>query len=227
MKGYEPKEIGTYTPTEAAHYLHVKLSTLRAWLFGQKYGGKGYFRPVIKVADTSDRLLSFNNLIEIHVLAAIRKVHEIPLPKIRRGLSFVEKKLGSTRPLLKREFLTDGLDLFVDHSGVLLNVTKSGQSEFRETVERFLERVERNPKGIPIKLFPFSRHAGVEDARTIVIDPSVAFGRPVLVGTAVPTSNVFERFAAGEPIDELAQDFKVDKSLIEEAIRCEQFKTAA
>ena len=231
MGKYQPKEIGAYTSTEAAHYLRLPISTLKAWTFGQDYKtGKGSsrsFHPVIQVADVADKLLSFNNLVEIHVLSGFRKMHEIPLPKIRKGLSYVEKKLKTDRPLLTQKFLTDGLDLFVERSGLLLNVTKEGQFAIRETVEKYLQRIERDPCGVPIKLYPFSRHAGIEDERKIVIDPNIAFGRPVLVGTGVPTANVFERFLAGEPIEELAQDFSVDKSLIEEAIRCEQVKASA
>lgn len=231
MARVRPKEIGAYTPTEAAHYLRVPLSTLRSWVFGQPYkspkGPSKFFQPVVEIADPSDRLLSFNNLVEINVLAGIRKVHEIPLPKIRKGLRFVQEKLGTSRPLLTQEFLTTGLDLFVERSDLLLNVTQEGQLTFRDTIERFLQRIERDPAGVPIRLYPFSRHAGHDDERKIVIDPSVAFGRPVLVGTAVPTSNIFERFLAGEPIGELAQDFSVDESLIEEAIRCEQVREAA
>ncbi|MBN8554092.1 MAG: DUF433 domain-containing protein [Deltaproteobacteria bacterium] len=226
------KEEGAYTPTEAAHYLRVPISTLRTWIFGQDYkassGNARRMRAVIKIADGEAKLLSFYNLVEIHVLAAFRRVHEIPLPKIRTGLEFVEKKLNTNRPLLNQNFLTDGLDIFVEKSGLLLNVTQGGQAVIRTTVEQFLKRIERDTSGIPIKLFPFSRHAGQEDTKSIVIDPRVSFGRPVLIGTSVPTVNVFERFLAGEPIEELAEDFRVEKSLIEEAIRCEQVqKTVA
>jgi uncharacterized protein (DUF433 family) len=230
MFKHRVKEIGAYSPTEAAHYLRLPISTLRAWVFGQIYTGetgRKIFKPVIQIADKEDRLLSFNNMVEIHVLSGIRKVHEIPLPKIRKGLRFVQDKLGTERPLLTQNFLTDGLDLFVAQSGVLMNVTQEGQLALRETVESFLKRIDRDPSGVPIRLYPFSRRAGQEDVKSIVIDPNVAFGRPTLVGTGVPTANIFERFYAGEPIDELAQDFNVEKSLIEEAIRCEQVKTSA
>ena len=228
MPKYSTKEIGAYTPTEAAHYLRVPISTLRAWTLGQTYKDKSrHFKPVIRIADEKERLLSFHNLVEIHVLSGIRKMYEIPLPKIRNGLKYVENELGTDRPLLNQNFKTDGLDLFVEHSGLLMNVTQEGQLTLKDTVDRYLKRIERDPKGIPIKLYPFSRHAGLDDERKIVIDPMIAFGRPVLIGTGVPTANIFERFLAGEPIEELAQDFDVDKSLIEEAIRCEQVSTSA
>lgn len=226
QKKYDPKEAAAYSVAEAAHYLRLPISTLRAWIFGQNYktttGKKRQFQPVIHIADESDRLLSFNNLVELHVLSGIRKVEQIPLPKIRNGLKYVEDQLETHRPFLNQRFMTDGLDLFVEHSGLLLNVTNDGQLSIKSIIESYLKRIERDTKGIPIRLYPFSRHAGQEDTRKVVIDPTIAFGRPILVGTAVPTANVFERFLAGEPIEELAQDFSVDKTLIEEAIRCEQ-----
>lgn len=216
------KDIGAYTATEAAHYLRVPLSTLRAWAYGQAQGQKRRFKSVITLPDPQDKLLSFNNLVEIYVLEAMRREHEVPLPKIRSGLEFVKKQMNEERPLLRQDFLTDGLSLFVEKSGLLVNVSQEGQLALKETLSEFLKRIDRDPKGIPIRLYPFTRHAGVEGSKTVVIDPEIAFGRPVLVGTSVPTANIFDRFLAGEPSSELAKDFRVDISSIEEAIRCEQ-----
>ena len=136
-------------------------------------------------------------------------------------------KLKKDRPLLTPGFLTDGIDLFIEHSGLLLSTTEGGQTRIRQMLERYLDRIERSPKGFPIRLFPFSRHAGDDDARKIVIAPTVAFGRPVLIGTSIPTAAIFDRFLAGDPITDLARDYRVKDSLIEEAIRCEQVKALA
>ena len=54
-----------------------------------------------------------------------------------------------------------------------------------------------------------------------MIDPGVAFGRPVLAGTSIPTIAIAERFKAGESEAELALDYGREESEIEEAIRCE------
>ena len=61
----------------------------------------------------------------------------------------------------------------------------------------------------------------------MVIDPHVSFGRPVLVGTGIPTAVIAERYKAGESIDELAGDYGRGPSEIEEAIRCELWLEAA
>jgi uncharacterized protein (DUF433 family) len=61
----------------------------------------------------------------------------------------------------------------------------------------------------------------------VVIDPHISYGRPVLVGTGIPTAVVAERYKAGEPIDELAEDYGRSRKEIEEAIRCELWLDAA
>ena len=49
----------------------------------------------------------------------------------------------------------------------------------------------------------------------------VAFGRPVLAGSRIPTVEVAERFKAGKPFEALAADYGRPVADIEEAIRCE------
>jgi uncharacterized protein (DUF433 family) len=72
-------------------------------------------------------------------------------------------------------------------------------------------------------LFPFTRFGatGVDQPRTVMIDPRIAFGRPVLSGTGIPTAVLADRYKAGESMGELASDYDCARELIEEAIRCE------
>jgi uncharacterized protein (DUF433 family) len=50
---------------------------------------------------------------------------------------------------------------------------------------------------------------------------TVAFGRPVIDGTGIPISSIYQRYKAEDSVAELAQDFRLETSAIEEAIRCE------
>src|ERR1700683_1890981 len=135
-----------YPFIEAAHYLNVPLSTLRAWCLGQGYRADGKTRrcqPIIRIDGNDRRALSFLNLVEAHVLAAIRRQHHVPLPKVRQALSFVSKKLNTQRPLAESDFQTDGVDLFLDKLGSLVNVTQEGQTEMAEVIRDHLKRIER------------------------------------------------------------------------------------
>jgi uncharacterized protein (DUF433 family) len=219
-----------YPFVEAAHYLNIPLSTLRAWCLGQgAAGGKAQtFKPVIRLDANDRRALSFLNLVEAHVLAAIRRQHHVPLPKVRQALNFVSKRLNTDRPLANAEFQTDGVDLFLDKLGSLINVSQEGQTEMAEIIRDHLKRIERDSEGIPVRLYLFTRKDAVRDQPSpVVVDPKIAFGRPVLAGRSVPTAVLADRFKAGDTLTQLAEDYDTSPQNIEEALRCELERQAA
>jgi uncharacterized protein (DUF433 family) len=60
-----------------------------------------------------------------------------------------------------------------------------------------------------------------------MIDPEVAFGRPVITGTRITTRVLFARFEAGESAAKLARDYEIEVAQVEDAIRCEKATSAA
>ena len=118
------------------------------------------------------------------------------------------------------------MDLFVERYGYLIHASREGQQAMKEIISVYLKRIERDAKGLPNKLYPFTRDtesdaAPKSDPRVVVMNPAVSFGRPVIAGTGIPVSSVYERYRAGDSVADLAQDFSLDTSEIEEAIRCE------
>lgn len=218
------RETPAYAIGEAAGYLRLPLSTLRAWMLGQRYqvgGTPKFFKPVIEIADRKGRLLSFINLVEAFVLAGIRRKHEIPLPKVRNAVDYLRRTFNTPRPLAEERFQTDGVDLFVDKVGALIGATQEGQLQMREIIRDRLKYVHRDPKGVPEKivLFPARSRSAKGD---VVIDPRLSFGRPVLDGLGVCTAILYERFMAGEDVPDLARDYDAPPEAIENAIRCER-----
>lgn len=227
----DPRDIAAYTVVEAAHYLGVPASTARSWFAGTSYSHHGVskrFHAVIKPADPKTIGLSFSNLVEAYVLTAIRRERKIGLPTIRKGLAFLTNKLGSPRPLLNAQFATKGAELLVEHLGEIINLSRNGQIEMADMIAAYLERVERDAKGVPIKLYPFMRSQPLrEQPRTVVIDPRVAFGRPVLAGTGIPTAVLAEQFKAGDQPKDLAKEYGAEEQAVWDAIRCELALEAA
>ena len=232
LRAQDPRELPTYRIAEAAHYLSMPESTLRSWSVGQTYqtrSGRKQFKPILSVPVPSLRLLSFLNLVEAHILNAIRREHKVPLQKVRKAVLYLKQHMNSRSPLIESDFETNGLDLFVNRYGKLINVSQDGQLAMREILRLHLRRIERDQRGLPIKLFPFTS-AGKEapsEAKAVVIDPLVSFGRPVLAGTGIPTVVIAERWKAGEAIEELVRDFGRSREEILEAIRCELSVRAA
>ncbi|PYJ26181.1 MAG: hypothetical protein DME90_12430 [Verrucomicrobia bacterium] len=218
------RELPAYGVAEAAHYLLIPRATLRSWVVGMSYGSDGerrFFKPVIQPAATSPVALSFINLIEAHVLAAIRRKHRVDMPAVRRAIAYLKKEFGSSHPLADHKFETNGVDLFVERFGQLMSVSQGGQLAVRELLQAHLRRIDRDDKGFPLRLYPFTRVDETEQPKNIVIDPFISFGKAVITGTGVSTDIVAERFKAGESADELANDYGCDREKIEEAIRCE------
>jgi uncharacterized protein (DUF433 family) len=221
--------IPAYSVAEAAHYLRMPEGTLRSWVVGRLYpvaGRSKRSRPLIHLDDSKRQYLSFINLVEAHVLAAIRRRHGVKLPKVRSALDYVHRQFRVEHPLIDQSFQTDGLDLFVERYGDLINASREGQRAMKEIIGVYLKRIEWDAKGLPIKLYPFTRDTQAElapssDPRVVVMNPAISFGRPVIAGTGIPVSSIYERYKAGDSVADLAQDFRLEISAIEEAIRCE------
>ena len=229
-KRRELREMAAYGINEAAHYLGIPKATLRSWVMGCPYPtgtGKRFFKPIIELPDKEQRLLSFVNLVEIHVLDAIRRTHGVTFGRVRKAVEYLKNQLGSRHPLAEQRFVTDGVDLFVEMFGQLVNISREGQLAIKELIQAHLRRIERDPLGLPIRLYPFTRERKPDEPKIIVIDPNISFGRPVLVGTGIATTIIAQRYKAGESIEELAGDYGRSKSEIEEAIRCELWLAAA
>lgn len=220
------REVAVYTVTETAAYLGIPKATLRSWVIGRRYPvakGERFFVPLVQIADPKLKRLSFLNLVEAHVLNAIRRTHHIALPKVRMALDYLRRRLHSPRPLADQQFETDGVDLFMNYYGRLMNLTQPGQYAMREVLGEHLRLVRRDPQGIPTRLFLFpSRSERRDRSPPIVIDPRVSFGQPVLSGTGIRTLVLAQRFDAGETIPQLAEDYGRPSEQVEEAIRFER-----
>jgi uncharacterized protein (DUF433 family) len=230
-KHFDAREVPSYGVMEAAHYLRIPRTTIRDWVSGRHYrstAGVRFSKPIIQVPDPTAKQLSFMNLVEIHVLDAIRRKHDIPLEKVRTAMNYLSKQFPSRHPLADQEFITDGLNLFIKKFSQLINISQEGQLAILEILQAHLHRIERDIKGIPVRLYPFTRKRHLqEEPKAVVIDPLISFGRPVLVGTGIPTAVIAERYKAGESMDALAEDYGRQRFEIEEAIRCELTLEAA
>jgi uncharacterized protein (DUF433 family) len=222
--GIAPRNIPTYSIGDAARYLRIPAGTIRSWTVGRRYNtavGSKQFEPLIAVRSRKPILLSFTNLIEIHVLRAIRKDHQIQLDKVRTALDYIDAQFQNPHPLAQESFRTDGVDLFIDRYGSMINASKSGQIALKDSLNQHLDRIEPDDSGLAIKLYPFTRSHEAGNPRIVVIDPRIAFGRLVIAGTGIATRVLSERYQAGDSIDDLANDYNCDRLKIEEAIRCE------
>jgi uncharacterized protein (DUF433 family) len=216
FKAADPRDTPAYTVAEAATLVRVPVSTLKTWIHGT-----GSARGLIVLGAGRPRLLAFSHLVEAFVLAAIRRGHGIALQRVRKAVGFVKRDLHVDRPLIHAAFKTDGVDLFVEHWGKLVNASKDGQLAMRGSLESSLKRVDWDRDGLAVRLFPLTRSDTQVQPRSIVIDPGRGFGRPTLAGKGVRVDVIVGRYRAGESPRDLARDYGVPVELIDDAVRSE------
>jgi uncharacterized protein (DUF433 family) len=211
-----------YSARDAARYTRLPYSTVLYWTRGRP----GH-PPVIR----AKHQLSFLELVEIHMLGVFRRYHRVPLQKLRRVLTTLAKRYpDEAHPLATRRFWLDGRSVFTEELGDLVSLSEPGQLALRDVVELYAKRVEWGGS-TPRRLFLFTTRPELEiDAelpKSIVIDPAVAYGQPVVAGTRITADVLFGRFEAGETVEALADDYGITLQQVQDAIRCGKTHAAA
>lgn len=222
VKRYNPWEVPNYTIEESSRYLHVPETVLRYWTVGESGAA-----PLTTVYCWRPLLLSFKNLVELYVLESLRHIHDISIRSIRHDVEELRREKPSKYPLADYQLATRGRRIYLEGEGnELVNLSAGGQHAFKEILNPFLKRVDRDTKGIAERLFPFTQAKHQESPltapRVVVIDPTVAFGKPVLVKSRISTAFLLSRKLGGATIPRLAADYGRTEEEIAEAIHLEQ-----
>jgi uncharacterized protein (DUF433 family) len=212
-----------YSISEAAWYVRVPPTTLIAWTRGQDYVTKDgihrTFEPVIELADPWNKLLSFYNLVEAHVLRSTTE-RGVPLRNVRKALEYIRQTIPGRHPLLAHDFEVSGKEIFIQHLGQTVNATRHGQLAMRKILDQYLQRIERDARGMPLRIFPIK-------SKRLVIDPQFSSGKPVVKDRGITASVLWGRNKTGESIPEIAKDYGLTELEVKEAIEEYDWKVAA
>ena len=210
-----------YTASEVARYLTLPNSTVWSWFFGQPG-----FAPFFVPADPDGKQLSFDNLVEAFALSWVNEQYrELRHTRIRRALDYVRQHFPQyERPLITKRFSTDGKFLFIQDlqqgeepdaiipDATTVNASKWGQL-LLPSMNKVLELIEYDEADLAKIVYPTQGH------KLIAINPSLSSGRPVVKGTGILASIIWQRAKkAQEPIERLAKDYNLSKSEIQTAI---------
>lgn len=208
-----------YTTQEAARYAQAAPSTARRWVKGYEYETRYGTKAGAPVSShQGDRFLTFEDLVEVAAIAAAIRAG-VSLQRIRAAVDYARELFHVDRPLLLETFLTDGQDLFLHELDVKaeadrhLNASQAGQIAFPYIAE-VLRHLDYEA-GRPVRWWPRGKDG------SIVVDPRVAFGQPILWARGIRTETVLDRFMAGERIEEIADEFGLTPDDVEDALRFE------
>jgi uncharacterized protein (DUF433 family) len=207
-----------FTLREAAGYLDVPKSTIHEWARPPRRQ-----TPLITCFPSRGRqaTVPFIGFAEGYVLSAFRRAG-VPLQRIRPAVQALESTIGIEHALASRSLYTDGAEVLYDYAEreaddlleLQLVVVRTGQHQFSEVVREYLQRITYGEDGWAsrVRLPSYGR-------AEVVVDPSVAFGLPLVVHGGARVEDLVDRFVAGDSVAEIADDFGVPADEVEAVIR--------
>lgn len=207
----ERLSVPAYAVNEAARYARLSTRTVSDWHKTESWAA---------LSSRSDRAaLSYLQLIEVAVVAAFKKAH-VKNADIRAARDYMKEKFGSEHPFALYEFKRDGKRLVLPYEdvdkksakGKLLRPDQGGQLAWDCIVGR-LNEFDYDHDEVVVRWHV----AGLNSS--VVIDPRIGFGVPTVKGT--PTWIIKGRRSAGEPAEDIADDFGLTLNDIEDALTFE------
>ena len=217
----------SYPAAEAGRLVGLSPGRVRRWLRGYGYLHAGAVRrqaPVVRREGA--RGTSYASFLDLVDLLFVKRFldHGVSLQRVRAALQEALEILGTSRAL-RETFFTDGSDIYlkVQHKGdAILELLSGGQWTIAPLIEQLSEQIEfDSPGGLARRWYPLGRE------RHVVLDPSVGFGRPVLVGRGVATANVYDLFRAeNERVEAVRAWWDLTDGEVEAAVEFERHLAA-
>ena len=164
--------------------------------------------------------MPFIGFAEAYVLAVFRRAG-VPLQRIRPAVDALSRNIGLEHALASKRLYTDGAEVLYDYANerneddlLELVVVRTGQHQFSEIVRDYLKRITYGSDGWATRVrLPSYQRAEV------VVDPTMAFGLPLVVHGGARVEDLVDRFVAGDSVADIAYDFDVPPEEVEDVIR--------
>ncbi|MCX7522867.1 DUF433 domain-containing protein [Microbacterium sp. STN6] len=205
-----------YTQSEAAGILSLPQSTFNHWASGYTTTS-GNAKPPFVTIERPGRgyTVPFIGLAEAWIVRAFTRAG-VPVSRIRPALEQLRTQIGIEHALASDKLNTDGAEILWDlrqtdaaFDDNRLVVVRNGQAAFGEIVRAHLKQVNYRDGFIGQVRIP--RAHGAE----YTVDPQINFGQPTLSAYGVRVVDVLGRIAAGETIQDVAADYDMPASTVE------------
>jgi len=224
---------GVYSVAEAGRLTGVSVENLRRWARGYHYTYRGrerYSPPIIGTGleqREPEPILEFRDIIEVRFLRAFRKFG-VSWSVIRRVAARVRDALQRTHPFATRLFRTDGRTILLeliseDETDHRLVDLLHDQYEWDRVVAAYLvqEKVEFSEAEDPVRWWPLG------GTRQVVVDPTRAFGAPIVALEGVQTYLLAKAVGVEANVDFVARWYDVTPHAVRDAIDFENGLRAA
>jgi uncharacterized protein (DUF433 family) len=209
---------GSYGVQEASRFAEVNSRTASRWLVGAGKDRRGKFLSSDIPTVRGRFALSFLDLVDLLVVGRFRE-EGVSLQTVRQVYSRLQRDLDTPHPFCHRQLLTDGRTVFMhtltgmgDHH---LEEVLTGQRAMPEILEPYLRQIEYSNDSNTAMRWNI--------ARGVVLDPSRAFGKPVVASEGTTTFAIARAYwANAKNVDLVADLFRISPESVRLAVDFEQ-----
>lgn len=207
-------EFPTYTIPEAAVFLAMSKRRLQDWYIGE--------HPILKASGSIRNipLLSFRDLEEAYKVYLLRSKHRKSLQYLRLAMSDARGRTGSDHPLLTHEIdVMERLALIIPGRGkrkrkAITLGDPSVPDYFPEVVKAWGVRISKTRN----EILPWRFAADDNESTPVSLSPEIMSGRLVLSGTRITVNLLWGRMKAGEKVEDIAEDYRINEKQVRQAL---------
>lgn len=207
---------GIYTIPDIAILLGIPYYKANRWL--NEYWDRRLANPFSDQYSWTDgkaKAVGFHTLIELYTFfqlsnagvktQVILEAHKMLSEKYNTAFPF------ATSPIIDNMF-TDGKKVFFkENENIICTLDYSLQLNL-DFVKLFFKKLDFGDEDLANRLWPLGKQ------HHIVIDPSHQFGQPIINGTNIMPSTIYQLIEAGEPTEFIGALYDLNKKQIEDAV---------
>jgi len=224
-----------YSQAMASRLVGLDSSRVRRWLQGYEYTyapktstAKGRRRqsPLVhRRGALGSQYASFVDLIDLLFVKKFVE-HGISVQRLRKALEEAVELTGDHH-FAQRRFWTDGRKIYLQikdkPAEALLELLSEGQWVIAPIIKQVAHQIEFDViTGVSKRWFPLGKE------KSVVVDPSVAFGAPTIAGRGVQTANIFDLYEGeGRNVGDVAAWLDLPPEAVRHAVEFEEALAAA
>jgi uncharacterized protein (DUF433 family) len=217
--------VGIYTIPEASRLVRIDQQTVRRWVKGYSYKSSQGKKITVdsfinsSIPDIDNKFtISFLELMELCVVKMFLK-EGVSLRIIRKAAKEASELFHVNNPFAYKIFTTDGIAIFWDDKTQIndkeLLELGTRKFAFRKILGMYTHEIEFDDITIPnkaIRWFPMGKE------HSIVIDPAISFGEPVIESTRILAESIYNDYLAEQSVATVAYLYDLNNNNVEDAI---------
>jgi len=219
---------GIYTIREASSLVQLPYKRVSRWVKGYSYTLEGDNRrkkaPSVLNVDIpvidGRFAVSFLNVIELLFVKKFLGMG-VSLKTIRIASEVAAEILNNTHPFAFQRFATDNRAIFLEieektGNKSVIDLAKR-QCEIKPFIGQYLKNVEFDHV-----TYLANRWRPMGEDIPIIIDPNIAFGKPVIENTRIGTNTIFKQYLAERSMPKVADWFDISMDAVNYAVKYEE-----